>query len=141
METSVGEPLISMRPFAIRKWSDWLVSNEFPCLPSSLPSYTKAATISYRAPSRRLLTDSTQKTLGLQKPYVPNIVGRQNVQECLHMVKWGVQRVASEPPRASGCYTMFSACSQTSFPRRRIKFPISKRRRSEMRIYWHFLYS
>jgi hypothetical protein len=90
VETSVGEPLISMRPFAIRKWSDWLVSNEFPCLPSSLPSYTKAATISYRAPSRRLLTDSTQKTLGLQKPYVPNIVGRQNVQECLHMVKWGV---------------------------------------------------
>jgi hypothetical protein len=36
---------------------------------------------------------------------------------------------------------IFSACSQPSFPRRRIKVSISKRRRREMWIYWHFLYS
>ena len=28
-----------------------------------------------------------------------------NVQECQHMVKWGVQRVASEPPQAPRYYT------------------------------------
>jgi hypothetical protein len=55
------------------------VSKESPRLLGSLPSYTKSATISYRTPCRRLLTDSIQKiTLGLQKPSVPNIVGRQN---------------------------------------------------------------
>jgi hypothetical protein len=30
----------------------------------------------------------------------------RNVQECLHMVKCGVQRVASEQPRDSGYYTL-----------------------------------
>ena len=31
-----------------------------------------------------------------------------NVQEYLHMVKWGVQQVASEPPRALGYYGLFA---------------------------------
>ena len=79
MESSAGEPLISMRPFAVTKWSAWLMSKESPCLSGSKPSYTKSATISYRTPCRRLLTDSIQKKiLGLQKPSVPNIVGRRN---------------------------------------------------------------
>jgi len=30
-----------------------------------------------------------------------------NVQECLRMVKWGLQRVVSEPPRAPGYYSYF----------------------------------
>ena len=36
--------------------------------------------LQYRTPlsCRRLLTDGTQKTLGLQIPSVPNIVGRRN---------------------------------------------------------------
>jgi len=29
-----------------------------------------------------------------------------NVQKCMHMVKWGVQRVVSEPPQAPGYYTL-----------------------------------
>jgi hypothetical protein len=43
---------------------------------ASVESYS----ISYLIPlsCRRLLTDSTQETLGLQKPSVPNIVGRRN---------------------------------------------------------------
>ena len=32
VETSAGGPLISMRPFAEGKCSDWLVSKESPCL-------------------------------------------------------------------------------------------------------------
>ena len=78
METSAAEPLISIRPFAVTKWSAWLVSKESPRLSGSLPSYTKSATISYCNACRRLLTDSIQKTLGLQKPSFPNIVGRRN---------------------------------------------------------------
>ena len=44
METSAGEPVISMRPFAVTKCSAWLVSKESPRLSGSLPSCTKAAT-------------------------------------------------------------------------------------------------
>ena len=104
METSVGVPLISMRPFAAAKWSAWLVSKESPRLSGSMPSYTTIRYISYRSlpsyttiryisyrtlpsyttiryisyriPCRRLSTGSTQKILGLQKPSVPNIVRR-----------------------------------------------------------------
>jgi len=78
VETSAGVPLISMRTFAVPKRSAWLLSNESPCLSGSLPSCTKSATISYSNPCRRLLTDSTQKLLGLQKPSVPKILRRPN---------------------------------------------------------------
>ena len=76
-----------MRPFAVTKCTAWLVLKESSRLSGSLPSYTKSATISYRTPCRRLLTDSIQKTLGLQKPSVPNIVGRQN--KCAGMSAYG----------------------------------------------------
>jgi len=33
-----------------------------------------------------------------------------NVQECLHMAKWGVQRVASESPHAPGYYITTKSC-------------------------------
>jgi len=99
VETSAGVPLISTRPFAVTKWSAWLASKESRVSQAPSPVILKFATISYRTPCRRLLTDSTQKTLGLQKPSVPNIMGS------LNNVKWGVQRVASELPRAPGYYT------------------------------------
>jgi hypothetical protein len=58
----------------------WL-NKESPLFLGFLPSYTKPATISYHTPCRRLLTDSIQKiALGLQKPSVPKIVGRQNAR-------------------------------------------------------------
>jgi hypothetical protein len=78
VETSAGEPLISRRPFAVTKCSAWLVSNESPVSQAPSPVILKSATISYRTPCRRLLTDSTQKTRGLQKPSIPNIMGSQN---------------------------------------------------------------
>jgi hypothetical protein len=78
VQTSAGEPLTSTSPFVAKKRSAWLVSKESPRLWVSKRSYTESATIFYRTPCRRLLTDSTQKTTGLQKPSVPNIMGRRN---------------------------------------------------------------
>ena len=43
-----------------------------------MPIYTTIRFISYHTPCRRLLIDSTQKILGLQKPSVLNIVRRPN---------------------------------------------------------------
>jgi len=77
-----------MRPFAVTKWSAWLVSKESPCLSGCKPSYTKSATVSCLTPCSRLLTDSTQKTLGLQKPSVPNEMGRWNKQRCRNVSMW-----------------------------------------------------
>jgi hypothetical protein len=78
VETSAGEPLISTRLFAVTKCSAWLVSNESPISQAPSPVIVKSATISHRTPCRRHLTDSTQKTLCLQKPTVPNIMGSLN---------------------------------------------------------------
>ena len=78
METSAGEPLISTRPFAVTKCSTWLVSNESPVSQAPSPVILKSATISYRTPCRRVLTDSTQKNTRFTKPSVPNIMGRRN---------------------------------------------------------------
>ena len=61
--------------------------------------------MSYCTPCRRPLTDSTQKTQGLQKPFPILWEDWNKVQECLHMVKWVVQRVASGPSRAPVYYT------------------------------------
>jgi len=44
VETSAAVPLISMWPFAVPKWSAWLVSKESPRLSGSLPSYTNPLT-------------------------------------------------------------------------------------------------
>ena len=41
VETSAGEPLISTRPFAVMKWSAWLVSKKSPLLWDANPRYTK----------------------------------------------------------------------------------------------------
>ena len=59
VETSAGEPLISTRPFAVTKCLAWLVSNESAVSQAPSPVILKSATISYRTPCRRLLTDST----------------------------------------------------------------------------------
>ena len=76
METSAGEPLISMRPFAVTKCSAWLVSNESPVSHASSPVILKSATVSH--PTLLSLSPYKQhtKTLGSQTPSVPNIVGR-----------------------------------------------------------------
>ena len=58
---SAGEQLISTRPFAVTKCSAWLMSNESPVSQAPNPLILKSATISYRTPCRRLLTDSTKK--------------------------------------------------------------------------------
>jgi len=42
------------------------------------PVILKSATIPNRTPCRRLLTDSTHKTLALQKPSLSNIMGSLN---------------------------------------------------------------
>jgi hypothetical protein len=87
VETSAGKSLISTRPFAATKWSAWLVLKESPRLSGSKHSYTESATISYCTPCRLLLTDSTQKTPGLQKPSVPNIMRRRK-QTCRNACIW-----------------------------------------------------
>lgn len=84
METNAGEPLISTRPFAVTKWSSWLVSKESPCLSGSKPNYTNSATYLTATPAVLSLQRAhKQKTLGLQKPSVSNIVRRRNVQKYL----------------------------------------------------------
>jgi len=54
------------------------VSKGSPISQAPSPVILKSATISYRNPCRRLLTENTQKTLGLQKRSVPNIMGSLN---------------------------------------------------------------
>ena len=97
VETSAGEPLISKRPFAVGKWSAWLVSKESPFLWGSMPSYTQIYNILPHSPVIVSLQTAHKNTL-----FPIWCEDETNVQECLHMVKWGVQRVASEPPQAPG---------------------------------------
>ena len=109
VETSAGEPLISMRPFAVTKCSAWLLSKEPLRLWDSKPSYTEFCySIASHPPVVVSLQYSTQKTLRLQKPSLPNIMGRLNNRAGMSpygQVIWGVQRVASEPLRAPGCHS------------------------------------
>jgi len=74
VETSAGEPLISTQPFAVTKCSAWLVLNESPHLSGSKPCYTEICYNILLHPPYRQYT----KTLGLQKPSVPNIMGSLN---------------------------------------------------------------
>ena len=76
MEMIAGAPLTSRRPFNVTDCSACLVSSESPVSQAPSPVILKSATVSYHTPCRHLLTDSTQKTLGLQKPSVPNIIER-----------------------------------------------------------------
>jgi len=103
VETIAGEPLISMRPFAVTKWSAWLVSKDSPFLAGSLPSYTKSATYLTAPPAFVSLQREHKKHSGYKKPLFPILwEDKTDVEECLHMVRLGVQHVASEPPRAPG---------------------------------------
>jgi len=72
VETSAGEPLISKRPFAVAKWSAWLVSKESPFLWGSMPSYTQIYNILPHFPVVVSLQTAHKKHS------VPNIVGRRN---------------------------------------------------------------
>jgi len=108
VETSAGEPLISTRPFAVTKCSAWLVSNEYPISQAPSPVILKPATISYRTLAVVSVQAAQKKTLGVQKPSVRNIMGRRKKRA--GMVNWGVQRVASETPRAPGYYSVVGYC-------------------------------
>jgi hypothetical protein len=99
VETSAGEPLISKRPFAVAKWSAWLVSKESPFSEAPCPVILKS-TISY--PTLLLSSPYRRHTKNTLFPILWE--DETNVQECLHMVKWEVQQVASEPPQAPGYY-------------------------------------
>jgi len=89
VETSTGVPLNSTRHFALTKWSVWLVSKESRVSQAPSSVTLKSATIFYRTPCRRLLTDSThKKTLGLQKPSVPNIMGSLNKRAGMSSGEW-----------------------------------------------------
>ena len=103
--TSAGERLISTRTFAVTKCSARLLSKDTPVSQAPRKVTLNSATISYRTNCRRLLTDNTQKTPGLQKPSVPNIMGRRNKRAGMSAYgQGGGQRVASELPRAPGDY-------------------------------------
>ena len=65
-----------------------------------MPSYTQVYNILPHSPVVGSLQTAHKNTL------FPILwEDETNVQECLHIVKWGVQRVASEPPQAPGYYT------------------------------------
>jgi len=62
--------------------------------------------ISYRTPAVVPLQTAHKKYSGYKNPlFLISYQDQTNVQECMHMVKWGVQLVTSEPPRAPGYYT------------------------------------
>jgi hypothetical protein len=102
VETSAGESLISMRPFAVTKWSAWLVSKESPVPKAPSPVTLKSATVSHPT----LLSSSPynpahKKTLGLQTPSFPTIMGRlNNVQEYQVRSATGGQWAATNPRTA-----------------------------------------
>jgi hypothetical protein len=66
----------AVRCFEVFVWPGWCRKNP-PISEAPSPVILKSATISYRTPCCRLLTDST---LGFNKPSVPNIVGRWNTR-------------------------------------------------------------
>ena len=79
VKMSTGEPLISKRPFAVAKWSPWLVSKESPLLCGSKPSSTQIYNILlHSSVVVSLQTADKKKKLGLQTPSVPKIVERRN---------------------------------------------------------------
>jgi hypothetical protein len=68
-----------MRPFVVTKYSAWLVSKESPRLSVSKPSFTKNLLQYLTAPPAVFsLQTAHKKTLGLQKPPIPNILERRN---------------------------------------------------------------
>jgi len=103
--TSAGVPLIFMRPFAVPKWTTWLASKGSTRLSGSLPSYTKFATYLTAPRAVVSLQRPHKKYSGYKNPLLPILYEDQtNVQECMHIFKWVVQLMASEPPRAPGYY-------------------------------------
>jgi len=123
VEMNEGEPLISMRTFAVAKCSGWLVSKEFPCLLGSKPSYTKlcysvaphppVVSLQCSARARAHTHTHTHTKQGLQNPSVPNNTGRLNngaamsANTSAKQVVWGLERVASEPPTAPRCNNVY----------------------------------
>ena len=99
METSAGIPQTFIRPFVAAKWSAWLVSKESPLLSGSLLSYTQSATYLTAPLPSSPYREHTKNTRVTETFCFQD---QTNVQECMHMVKWGVQLVAREPPRAPG---------------------------------------
>jgi hypothetical protein len=106
VKTSAIEPLISTRLFAVTKWSAWLVSKESLRLWGSKSSYTKICYgILPHSPVVSLQTAHKKHKVYKTPLFLILWEDETNMQECLHMVKWGVRQVASEPPWAPGYYT------------------------------------
>jgi hypothetical protein len=129
VETSAREPLISTRLFAVTKWSAWQASKESLVSQAPSPDIPKSAT-TFTAPPAVVCLQTAHKNTRFTKTLCSQYNGKTKqsagmsaygqlgsatgwqwasttpwiLQECLHMVKWGVRRVASEPPRATGYY-------------------------------------
>ena len=78
VETSVGEPLISMRPFTVAKCSAWLHRNNATVFEAPSLVALKSATIPYFPLLSSSPYNTAHKTKGLHKRSVPNIMGRLN---------------------------------------------------------------
>ena len=92
MQTNAAVPLISMRPFAVPKWSAWLVSKVSTRPTGSLPSYTKSATYLTAPPTVVSLQRAHKKSSVYKNPLFQILYEDQtNVQECMHMAKWGIK--------------------------------------------------
>ena len=87
METSAGEPLISIRPYAVTKWLVWLVSKESRCVSGSLPSYTKPATYLTAPPAVLSLQREEKKNTRVTKPLGSQYCGKTK-QTCRNVCKW-----------------------------------------------------
>ena len=121
METVAGEPLISVRPFAVTKWSAWPVSKESRISETPSPVTLKSVTVSHPTIlSSSPYNPAHKKTLGLGTPCVPNIMGRQkragmSSGECNG---WPVSH--HEPLDATGCVVQSSKnvppSSSTTWP-------------------------
>jgi len=99
VETSAGEPLISeaLRCYKVVGLAgvERIPISQAPCLVTlNLLQYLTAP-----PPAVVSLQTAYKKHSGYKNPLFPILwEDKTNVQECLHMVKLGVQRVASEPP-------------------------------------------
>jgi hypothetical protein len=107
VKTRAGEPLISTWPFAGAKFSAWLVSKGSQA--SSLVILKSAIAVSHRTLLSSPAYNSTHKKKGIKEPSVSHITRRNTCRNvCIYMsaskVVWSMQLVASEPPRAPGCY-------------------------------------
>ena len=94
VETSVGEPLISTRPFTVAKCSAWLCKKNVIVFEARSLLALKSATISYFTLLSSSPYNPAHKTHGLHKPSVTIILGRLN--KCAEMFAYMTVRPSGE---------------------------------------------